>query len=441
MISVIAQLTNEAAFLIKLEKYRAALSFLEEAQRDIWTSKRESQKSLDNLVSYDIDEIDIAQPLEIVDNSASRDNEVKIREGERDEGMRTFSGPLQMIIPFLMGDTDCHPIDETIVDAVVNYNFGIVMTRLDQDDIAYPYFQKSLSLKQNCSPFTQNKAKFGFLEIAILHNLGHINYRNRKFKEAFHEYWTAYEKMSKECYQSSSALIDKALSLNCIGMVIMEMAQGSGDGAEDSMHHLSEALTTIQSFGEKDYQVYDRFLREKITATIMSNIARVQVLRGEVDEALKLYKKAFKIRRRILGEDHLDTITMHFDMAEAFHLNGQSKKALEFLQRRVSVSPTLLDHDLVEVFNLFAKVYIDLNNLPKASRFYKKSLRQLKVTYPLDDNQIAKTLNSLGELFCKMGDHESALKVRQKQNANYLAIQLINNIFVMAWSTPTIIGL
>ncbi len=414
MLNKITDLSNEAASLIRMGKHKEALSFLQKAQLSIESLKRSSRNAYVPM-SYDIDEGEIATPLEIIDNSASRDNQLDLP-GECDEGMRTFSEPLETIF-HVVGDIDCHPMDRTVMNAVVNYNLGIVLTRLDQDDKASASFQDSFSLIQTYSSAVSIEAqKFGFLRTAILHNLGHINYRHGKYDEALLNYRAACQKTPQELDSCESCCdaIDEALSLNCIGVVIMHMSQGSDEGNEQALNYLCEALKVVNTDNTKNYEAFHHFFREKITATIMNNIGRVQVLRGGTEDALSRYNQVFKIRRRILGEDHIDTVAMYFNVAEALLVSGgQTKKALEMLNMYVCMSSNLSDHDLIGVFTLFAEAYIALKNLPKAAHFYQKALKKMKVEPTPDQVQIAVASNSLGHLLCEIGEHDAALQVRK----------------------------
>ncbi len=417
MISKTAQLTNKAASLVKLERYEDALRLLHKAQNDAELSKRYFQQATADFmkISYDIDDMDIITSIEIPDKSSLRQDEVEFK-GDCGDGMKTFSTPLEMIV-HAVGDIDCHPTDKTIVDAVVRYNLGIVMTRLGRDDEAYAHFEKSISLKHTYSSFdvVHREAKFGFFEIAVLHNLGHIDYRNGRYDKALSKYHAALERLAEDHYDSPFATLDKSLSLNCIGMVIMHLSQGSVWGTEKSLHRLSRALNFARSLKDNDHrhQVCDSFTCEKLLATIMNNIGRVLVLRGEAGHALNLYEQVFKIRGRMVGEDHPDTVAMYLPMVEALLLQGgQTKRVLEMLHMYIYLSPkNLLDRDLPVVFTFFAEAYIELNDLSKAVQFYEKALRKLKSACVSDHEQMAQILNSLGNLLCMIGKHGSALKV------------------------------
>ncbi len=420
MISKTAQLSNKAASLMKLERYKDAMTLLQKAQKDTELSHRYFQQAAADFmrISDDIDDMDITTSIEITDDMSLRQGEVDFK-GDCGDGMNTFSTPLEMTI-HVVGDIDCRPIDKTLVDAVVRYNLGIVMTRLGQNDEAYVHFQKSLSLKyiMNSSfGVVKREAKFGFLEIAVLHNLGHINYRKGKYDNALSKYKAARQKLEEEHYDSSFATLDKALSLNCIGIVVMHLSQGSVWGTEKSLHHLSAALDFARSIKDNDHQVFDSSSYEILLATIMNNIGRVLVLRGEAGLAFSLYKQVFKIRGRVIGEDHPDTVAMYLPMAEALLLlGGQTKQVLEMLNMYIYMSSkNHLDNDLPVIFTFFAEAYIELNDLPKAVQFYEKALRKLKSACIPDHENIAQISNSLGNLLCRIGDHEHALKVSNKQ--------------------------
>ncbi len=407
-----AEMSNEAVCLIEMERYNDALECLHMALAQNRPPNRRR-----NFINSGLQGVHVStgRTLDIARNpSMSHDNQ-QIRKGgqddECDEGMRSFSFPLQIVLHAL-GEFDCNPIDQFIVDAIVNFNMGIAITRLVDRDLseACSHFQKSLSLKQTYSSFTDHEDNLAFLETAILHNLGNIHYTNGQYDEALSKFRTAHQKLA-DALDDPSDCIDFALSLNCMGISIMYATQASDDGIEEALRYLSQALTIVRTIDKEDPPLIQRHFRQKIIATIMNNLGRVLVLRGNLCEALYLYKKALKIRRCIFGKYHIDTAAISFNMAEALHLDGQTDEALEMLHRFLFAASTYLGDDLVNITILFAEAYIESNDLPMAAQFYRKALRRLQGTYPPDEKEIAQTLNTLGTLLCKMGQYKSALKV------------------------------
>ncbi len=427
MASTTSQLNNEAVSLIKLEKHQEALSLLNKALLKGSSSKRVPQRSsFRSLVSFVDEDSEDSARIEILYSSQAQFE----FDGECDEGMRTFNSILDI---FVNGDDDwCYdedPVDQIIVDAVVYYNLGILMTRLNQDEEAFSYFQKSLSNKNSYSSFV-NKAKFGFFEIANLHNLGHINYRNGKYEEALSKYRTALL-LAEEFFDRNH--VDTAISLNCIGVVIMQMTQGSDDGTQEALFHFCEALIIIHNVDEEQH--HDDL--GKIAATIMNNIGRVRVLRGELEEALSMYDKALRIRISLFGEDHLNTVAINFNMAEAFHLSGNTDEALGMLHKFLSVASPHLGDDHIAVLNILAEAYIDCEEFEKAAGLYQKALTKLQSSKPpIDQEEVAKMMNALGNILYHIGDSDAALKVSRTQsiqhtNCSHMISHNINNISKM----------
>lgn len=67
--------------------------------------------------------------------------------------------------------------------------------------------------------------------------------------------------------------------------------------------------------------------KHALTATAMNNLALIMKGMDMYDEAIALYLKVKKIREELFGTSHPDTITVCYNLSEAYEANGDTEKA------------------------------------------------------------------------------------------------------------------
>ena len=59
--------------------------------------------------------------------------------------------------------------------------------------------------------------------------------------------------------------------------------------------------------------------------------------KGDYDKAIEYYKKALKIRLKVLGEEHPSTAATYNNLGMAYHSKGDYDKAIEFFEKALNI--------------------------------------------------------------------------------------------------------
>ncbi len=134
---------------------------------------------------------------------------------------------------------------------------------------------------------------------------------------------------------------------------------------------------------------------------------------GEYVKALEYYEKALKIRKALLGEDHIDTAFTYNGMAEVYFLLGEYAKALEYYNAALKTYEQKLGKESIETasaYNDIAFVNFELGEYDEALVFYEKALA-IRVSGPEKDlPDTAKVYNNMALVYYERAEHKKAME-------------------------------
>jgi tetratricopeptide (TPR) repeat protein len=204
--------------------------------------------------------------------------------GQYDEGMSTFSRPT--FIP----TTGTETLRNNIIKATIFYNIGIMYTREGDDGEALANFQTAQALKGEDSnlsfkgPDAAGSNFDGPSTVAILHNIGHIEYRAGNLEDSLEKYKNALQ-IAQSTGSQNYYHSDVACTLNCIGVVRLQMYHDKEE-CEETLGLLTEAQA-----------IYKGLEDSHGAATAMNNLGRVMVVMDKLEEALETYEEVYRIRK------------------------------------------------------------------------------------------------------------------------------------------------
>ena len=161
------------------------------------------------------------------------------------------------------------------------------------------------------------------------------------------------------------------------------------------------------------------------TAISLNSLALVYYFQGRYAEAEPLYKEALAIRKKILGDKHPDTATSLNNLALLYKSQGRYIEAEPLYQEAVAISKKQLgdNHPLTATnLNNLAALYDSQGRYAEAEPLYKEALAIRKKQ--LGDNHLltASSLNNLALLYHSQGRYseaeplyQEALAIKKKQ--------------------------
>lgn len=302
---------------------------------------------------------------------------------EYDEGMHHFSTPIRMQGPLL----DSIRTHEDAA-SVVFYNIGQLCLLRHRDEEATECFVRALFLARSSAGMPLVSV------VAILHNIGYIQYRNIELEKALATF--------NECLQVFRCVASKleyAATLNCLGVLYFHLPKADTTSA---MENYTNALALRRQLYGSDH---------KDVGTTLNNIGRVHYIKGEYDLALANYLEALRIRRSLLGKDHLDVAATVYNAGQTFHQKGDLSKALKYYKAfmRITVPKLGQNHrDVAIMLKCMAQIYHEQREYEKALSLYSEALTVGRAALGMHA-EVASILNKMGNLFYERGDFDAAL--------------------------------
>ena len=344
--------------------------------------------------------VPVTQPPVVKGTEVSRSLYVYQR-GEYDEGMHTFAVPLML-------DASRSTVPKAI--ATVLFNLGQLYLRLNELEGSSTSFLHALQMAQMNGAMSSGPAKEQSVSptdvsvMAILHNIGHVQYRMGNYEEAVRTYAKALQ-LGKHSYNKNThEVLEVAATLNCLGVLYFHLPKAE---TEKAMELYMESLGIHRS-------VLGVNCESKEVATTLNNIGRVHYMRGEHEQALQLYQDALRMRRRLLGDEHLDVGATVYNAGQTYHQMGCLNEAMTLYKEFLVIARKRLGvyhRDVAIMLKCMAQIHHEEKDYDKGAELYQEALVVGKAALGNYHPEVASTLNKLGNLYYERGDFENALKV------------------------------
>jgi len=152
-------------------------------------------------------------------------------------------------------------------------------------------------------------------------------------------------------------------------------------------------------------------------AMTLSDIAELYKNCARYDDSLKLYEKVLQIRKKVLGDEHLDTATAYNNIAFLYDSQGDYPKALEWYGKALAIRERVLgkEHpDTATTYNNIAGVYYNQGDYPKALEWYEKALAIRERVLGKEHPDTATTYNNMASVYYNQGDYPKVLELYGK---------------------------
>ncbi len=155
-----------------------------------------------------------------------------------------------------------------------------------------------------------------------------------------------------------------------------------------------------------------RAIQPATQATILNAVGETYDGLGLFPEAVAVWEKALEIRRRVLGENHLETLQSQHNLAMGWSDSGQLERGIPLYERTLESQRAALgdDHlDTLTTLNDLAVAYHDSGRLDRALPLYEEVLRARERKQGRDDRETLSSTNNLGTAYQEAGRVDLAI--------------------------------
>lgn len=326
--------------------------------------------------------------------------------GEYDEGMHGFSDPVPLNADIVSAKTAV---------ATLHFNVAQLQLRRNNDEEALQSFLRAMQVgqwdidndlgKQTSFSSINCTVTGGVSFVAVLHSIGHVQYRNGRYDDAIKTYTRALDICKTSFVQpDSSRLLELAGTLNCLGVCHFHLPQAD---TSKTLTYYTESLGLRRSVLGQD-------ARTKEIATIFNNIGRVHYMLSDHDTALGFYSRALNMRRFLFGDDHLDVAATIFNAAQTFHHRTELDQAMELYKEFLKIAKNHLGYhhrDVAAMLKCMAQIKHECKEVEAAAKLYREAIDVGRAALGDHHPEVAATLNKLGNLLYENNDLDSAVKV------------------------------
>ncbi|MEJ7680986.1 MAG: tetratricopeptide repeat protein [Segetibacter sp.] len=146
-------------------------------------------------------------------------------------------------------------------------------------------------------------------------------------------------------------------------------------------------------------------------------MAGIYMEMGQYDKALQLYQQTLAIRKKLLGEEHIEYIAVLRSMADLYYNMGQYEKALRFNEQVLAISKKVIGEqhpDYAKSLASLARLYIEMGNYEKAMPLCRQTLLIFKKVLGEENREYTVALDNLAVLYYKIGQYGDALPLEQQ---------------------------
>lgn len=213
---------------------------------------------------------------------------------------------------------------------------------------------------------------------------------------------------------------DTTRAVDCYGRVRVLLAKLQGASSPEVVDTTERLGVILGSLGRyaKARTLLEEVVRERIrvkeespeTATALDELGTVFQGMGLLAEAESGYRRALRIRQRILGPGHAELVTSLDNLAGVHQARGEYAKAEILEQQALAIAEKSTPDSpmAAQAFTNMGLLYYAMGDLPRAEVLYKKALALCEKLFGMSSPHTATTLGNLGLLYQTLGDELQA---------------------------------
>jgi len=177
------------------------------------------------------------------------------------------------------------------------------------------------------------------------------------------------------------------------------------------------------SLGERGLEIARLVSKDEfLFFSCLHNLADVQKVKGNFDEAERLLEEAIAGYTRLLGEDHRHTLDLLCSKADFFKALGLYSKAEKIVERVLKTHRSSLgsDHPLaLTAMNRLASLYMSQDRNSEAEELLLEAVDRCRTVLGVDHPDTLSTLSSLAILYVRLGRFSEAETLFETLHGNY----------------------
>ncbi len=141
---------------------------------------------------------------------------------------------------------------------------------------------------------------------------------------------------------------------------------------------------------EKSLEIHKKQLGEKhiYSAYIKYDLARVYIKLNQFDQAEKLYEQSLLMCGKHYGQSHAEYAQILCDFGFSFFLQKNFIKAEQLLSQALKILEEKKHDEIYRCYEYLGDLYAKKNQKNKANMYYGKALNYLKKHFPKDSTHI-----------------------------------------------------
>ena len=192
----------------------------------------------------------------------------------------------------------------------------------------------------------------------------------------------------------------------------------SGPNLANSYLELGMYKEAMQLF-QQMLEAHKRLLGDEHpnTLKVMRRLAKSFTKLGRYQEAMHLHKQTLELRKRILGDEHSDTLESMYNLASSYFHLGQNQEAMHLHKKTLELRKRVLgdEHpDTLLSMNNLAVSYSNLRQHQEAMHLDKQTLELRKRILGDEHPHTLLSMNNLAISYSNLGQHQEAMHLREQ---------------------------